>query len=113
MKQLRNKNFRLDEIIGLKDELLEPLYKAREIAGIPFVINSGFRTLGHNKRVGGVADSAHLEGLAVDISCIKSKSRYIILKALLQAGFRRIELDPWYIHADVDLKKEQEVIWLK
>ena len=90
-------------------ELLSMLDKAREIAGIPFVLSSAYRCPGHNRAVGGVAQSAHCRGYAVDIRCADSHSRFVILQALFEAGFRRIELAPTWIHADTDPEKPQDV----
>ena len=89
--------------------LLDRLDAAREAAGIPFVINSGFRCPAHNRAVGGVPDSAHARGYAVDISCVNSHSRFVMLRALLDAGFRRIELAPTWLHVDCDPDKPQDV----
>lgn len=86
-------------------ELLKRLDHAREVAGIPFVISSGFRCEVHNREVGGVPGSAHTKGLAVDIRCNTSQNRWKILKGLFAAGFERIELAPTWIHADVDITK--------
>ena len=44
--------------------LLEP---ARQAIGCPIIINSGFRNVDVNCRVGGVAGSQHLQGCAADI----------------------------------------------
>lgn len=93
----------------MSPELLERLDAARALAGIPFVISSGFRCPAHNKAQGGVADSAHTRGYAADIQCRDSHSRFVIVKALLEAGFRRIELAPTWIHADCDPDKPQDV----
>ena len=92
-------------------EFLEKLDQAREIADIPFVINSGFRTVRHNKKVGGKSESSHLKGLAVDISCTDSRSRYYIITALLEAGFTRIGVGKSFIHVDDDKEKSPDVIW--
>lgn len=46
--------------------VLEPL---REKVGKPLKINSGFRSKRLNAKVGGVANSYHLRGLAADIHC--------------------------------------------
>ena len=45
------------------------LDEAREIAGIPFKVNSGYRTPFHNTMVGGVESSSHMNipCCAVDI----------------------------------------------
>ena len=90
-------------------ELLSMLDKAREIAGIPFVLSSAFRCPEHNRTVGGVSNSAHVRGYAVDIRCVDSHSRFTMLQALLKAGFRRIELAPTWIHVDCDPDKPQDV----
>lgn len=92
-------------------DFLEKLERAREIADIPFKINSGYRTVSHNKKVGGKSNSSHLRGLAVDISCTDSRSRYFILTALLEAGFSRIGVGSSFIHVDDDLEKSPDVIW--
>lgn len=89
--------------------LLDMLDSAREAAGIPFVISSGFRCPAHNKTVGGVADSAHTRGYAADIRCADSPTRFVLLRALLDAGFRRVELAPTWIHVDCDPDKPRDV----
>ena len=48
-------------------DFLYRLDTARGIAGIPFKINSGYRTESHNAFVGGRVGSIHKKGLAVDI----------------------------------------------
>ena len=91
---------------------------ARGIAGIPFTITSGFRTPSHNAYVGGVQagvnskGSSHLFGYAADIAAPTSRQKYIIVKALLQAGFTRIGIAKTFIHVDNDTNdKDPDVIW--
>ena len=72
---------------------------------------SAFRCAKHNKAVGGVADSAHTHGYAVDIKCTSSHYRFRIISALLEAGFRRIEAGPTWVHVDNDPAKPQDVIF--
>ena len=95
----------------IKDELIEKLDKAREIAGVPFVITSGFRCPKHNKEIGGSPTSSHLKGLAADIKTSNSRERFKILDALLKVGFKRIGIGENFIHADIDKDKVQEVAW--
>lgn len=85
---------------------------ARTIAGIPFVPGSGWRCEKRNAAVGGVGDSSHLFGLAADIIALTAKERFIILDALLRAGFKRIGIAKYYIHVDSDPSKPQGVMWL-
>ena len=53
-------------------EFLDCLDEARDIAGVQFKINSGYRTPAHNRKVGGVSTSSHLIGRAADIHCTLS-----------------------------------------
>lgn len=48
--------------------LVEVLQQIRTYIGYPININSGYRTMTHNTSVGGSKNSAHLIGLAADIS---------------------------------------------
>lgn len=86
----------------MDDAFIQKLRKARAIANTPFVINSGFRCLAHNKAVGGAPASTHLEGRAADIAFKDSSKCFIILKALLEAGFTSIGYNSKkkFIHVD-------------
>ena len=92
-------------------ELLIKLDLARTIAGVPFKINSSWRSIEANERTGGKANSAHLRGNAVDIACGGSSDRFRILDALLAAGFRRIGISQSFIHCDTDELLPEAVIW--
>lgn len=105
------KYFKEKEVIGLSRELVDKLDMARGIAGIPFVINSGYRTVEKNEDVGGVEGSSHIKGLAVDIKCSDSIARMKIVSSALQAGFRRIGIGKTFVHLDIDTTKPQDVIW--
>jgi len=89
------------------------LEKARKIAGIPFVITSGYRNKEHNRREGGTEDSAHLTGYAVDIRATNSRERFLILSALFSVRFNRIGINfkKGFIHVDSDPTKSKEVVW--
>ena len=113
MSNIYPKHFKQSEIYGLRDRLILMLDQAREIAGVPFIITSGLRTADQNRAVGGVSDSAHLKGLAVDLQCKNSNTRFKIVKSLLEVGFNRIEIAPLHIHTDIDNLKPKEVIFFK
>ncbi len=90
---------------------LAKLDEAREYAGVPFIINSAYRSPEHNAKVGGKPDSSHIKGLAVDISAKDSRTRFLILDALFAVGFTRIGIADSFIHVDSDIDKSQNVIW--
>lgn len=95
----------------MDDDFLTMLDNAREIAGIPFKINSGYRTIEHNYEVGGKPNSSHIVGKAADLSVKGSRQRWIITEALIQAGFNRIGIAKTFIHVDSDDTKDANVIW--
>ncbi len=91
------------------------LDRAREKAGVPFVIISGYRTPSHNEEVGGSSDSAHIEGLAADIDYSSEQEKLKILKALVDVGFTRFGIRTGAsgssIHVDQDETKPQFAVW--
>ena len=106
------KYFLEDEVLGLKDELILKLDQMRSVAGVPIVITSGLRALDANNAAQGVHDSAHLKGLAADIHCPDSPTRFKLIGAAFQVGFRRIEVANAHIHVDIDPDLPQDVLWL-
>jgi len=95
----------------INHELIDMLDEAREIAGVPMIVSSGYRHETHPESFKNPS-SSHIKGLAVDIKCVDSKSRAIILGALVDVGFERFGLHKGFIHADIDQAKASPVIWL-
>lgn len=114
------KNFQWDEFDSpdtpgsgrenMHRKTLRKVGKARKIARVPFVITSAYRTPSHNAEVGGVEDSAHVNGRAVDISIegMSWAQVVLVLVALVIAGFRRIGLARTFIHVDDDPSKPKD-----
>lgn len=96
----------------MDSHLMQCLDLARDIAGIPFVITSAYRDPAKNAAVGGVGNSAHTRGLAVDISCPDSSCRFKIVDAAIYVGFKRIGIGKNFIHLDVDDSLPHPVIFL-
>lgn len=96
---------------AINAQLVAALDLARKDAGIGFSISSGCRCKEHNKRVGGVADSAHVHGFAVDIQVNNSAHRLRVVKALVRY-FDRIGIDKNFIHVDIDPSKHGPAMWV-
>jgi zinc D-Ala-D-Ala carboxypeptidase len=95
--------------INMDNAFLQMLDDARGIAGIPFKITSGYRSVAHNKKVGGVQNSSHLIGKACDIAVGSGKERYIIINALIKANFTRLGVNKSFIHCDNDNSKPDSI----
>lgn len=109
--------FKPEEVEGLNEQFVTQLDNAREIAGIPFVITSGFRTPEKNQSVpGSVSDSAHLTGLAVDLRVENAHEVSVICHATKKVGVTRHliyvdrNFDPVHMHIDVDPNKVSDII---
>ncbi len=92
--------------------LADRLQIARDILGKPMRFTSGYRCLKLNKAVGGVANSAHTSGMAVDIAFDNEAHAKELIEALIEAGFKRIGLGWSFIHVDIDLTKPYPACWL-
>ena len=92
-------------------DFLAMLDNARDIAGIPFKINSGMRTIAHNRSIGSKDTSSHIKGCAADIHCNNSVDRSKIVAALIQAKFCRLGIAETFVHVDCDNEKPN-AIWL-
>ena len=108
LKHFKNSEFDSKDLPGsgsyMQNSTLQMLDNARELAGVPFHINSGFRTPEHNAKVGGSPTSSHLKGYAADIA-VTPFNKSIILSALIRSGFKRIGIGSTFIHSDNDPEK--------
>src|SRR5574343_1087265 len=107
------KHFKPNEYISLSPELMDMLDRAREIAGVPFIITSGWRSKEKNAAVGGAENSAHLTGEAADLKCDSSPVRLEIISALIAVGFTRIGIGKTHIHVDISETLPQNVLFLE
>lgn len=85
---------------------------AREIAGIPFHVNSAYRSKEYEKKKGRSGSSMHTKGRAIDIRCITNADRFTMVDALVSAGFRRIGIASRFIHVDDGYPEASPLIWL-
>ncbi len=98
--------------ILIESKIIDILEELRNYLKKPVIITSAYRCKVHNRRIGGVPNSAHTKGLAVDIKATNSKIRHEILSFLLSKGIKRIGIANVFIHFDLDSDKPQNVIWL-
>ena len=89
----------------------------RELYGKPLIVASGIRTPERNKQVGGVKNSSHLLGYAVDWKDVATQPSewdtelITFLDAAWAAGFRRFGVMATGIHTDDDPTKGSPAIW--
>ncbi len=101
----------------MEPQVLEALDVARDIAGFPFIITSGFRTVQYHRSLTERGyktskNSSHLLGWAADIKVVSSRKRFLMIEALLDADFTRIGIGKDFIHVDMDPNKEPNVTWV-
>lgn len=90
------------QLVKIDSKLVDKLQQLRDRLGIPMIINSGYRTPEHNKRVNGSINSQHLLGKAVDISILNQKLPIETIRDLAETiGFDGIGMYDTFIHLDV------------
>jgi len=85
--------------ITLDYKLVELLQKLRWVVGRPIKIVSGYRTVSHNRNVGGSPKSQHLVGRAADIT-VKGYNPKQLAELAEQLGFDGIGIYPNFVHLD-------------
>lgn len=99
---------------NMDSDFLRMLDTARDKAGIPFKITSGYRTAEYNQSLKdrgykASPNSSHLKGCAADIACTSGVDRWKIISALIDAGFNRIGVAKGFVHVDNDSEKSASV----
>jgi uncharacterized protein YcbK (DUF882 family) len=102
-------NFRLYEFqsrdtgeVKIYPELIQKTQQIRDILRLPVTINSGYRTPERNQAVGGVPNSLHCQGKAVDLSCAFVSLAQLTIAAIM-AGFPKVIVykSKNFIHCDL------------
>jgi len=89
--------------VMLHSNLLSKLIKLRDLIKEPLYINSGFRCIIENKKVGGVDNSFHLIGMAVDVS-VRTISIQELLYFAEAQKFGGIGIYKNFLHLDIRSK---------
>ena len=87
------------DLIKIDDELVEKLQIIRAYYNKPVIINSGYRTYAHNKKVGGSTNSQHLLGKACDI-VVKGISPKTVGEFAKKIGFTGVGIYKDFVHVD-------------
>jgi uncharacterized protein YcbK (DUF882 family) len=83
-----------DNIVALVENVLQPLRDAWEK---PLFINSGYRCLELNKKVGGVPTSQHVLGQAADVGCSDPLALARLAKKM-RLPFDQMGVYPTFVH---------------
>ena len=92
--------------------LIAALDRLERESGVMLEFSSGLRCVECNAAAGGVKNSAHLRGKAVDIFAGGGALKFKIVSAALAQGFVRIGIGKTFVHLDVDDTLPQRVVWL-
>lgn len=84
-------------------KLVQLADRLREHYGVPMIVSSGVRCSKHNANVGGVSNSRHLSGKAMDF-CVQGKSATEVLEYVWKQPEIRYAyaIDSSYVHMDVE-----------
>jgi len=109
---IENPYFSIDEMkcqgtdeCDMDEAFMEKLIKIREELDRPMIINSAYRHPAHNSAIGGVKDSPHVYGRAVDVAAIGDVA-YEIIRLGMKHGMTGIGVaqrgtqDRRFIHLD-------------
>jgi uncharacterized protein YcbK (DUF882 family) len=111
---LISQNFKLSEFesrdtneVKIYPELVQKTQRIRDIIRLPLRINSGYRTPERNQAVGGVPNSLHCQGKAVDLSCAFVSLAQLTVAAIM-AGFHKVIVYSKFnfIHCDLSDVRE-------
>ncbi len=104
------------EILSVDRAFLERLERGRLRADIPFTVTSGCRCPEYNKAEGGKPNSAHVttderQCYAADVWVTGSRTRGVIIPALVGVGFNRFGMANTFVHVDIDPALPPNMIW--
>lgn len=94
------------ELMGNVIKLAEQLQILRDNLGESIHVNSGYRTPAYNKKVGGKANSQHLQAKAADITCKTKTPKQLasFIEKLITKGvvkFGGVGVYPGFVHVDI------------
>ena len=84
----------------MNPEFLVALDTARDVAEVPFVLTSAYRSPSYDLAKGRSGSGYHTRGRAVDVACIDSKTRWKIVCGCLAVGLSVGLSKDGFVHID-------------
>lgn len=86
--------------------LAKNLQVLRDFLDKPVMVNSGYRSVAHNRRIGGKVNSQHLQGKAADIRVegVKPAELAQVVEKLIASGKMKqggLGIYPTFVHYDI------------
>jgi len=99
-------------VILYNSDLFKLFELVRNDLNVPIYIESGFRSIPHNKKIGGKSNSTHLAGSAMDIYALDVKQEVLIdtfryYALLLDFEIYIYKITERNIHVDVRVRLEE------
>ena len=94
----------------MEESFVRILDELRSRSMTPLKVSSGWRCPKHDEEIHGSGN--HPTGLAADIACWSSGTRYILLRNALSLSIPRIGIGKGFIHLDTNPDKPRFVTWL-
>lgn len=87
----------------------------RAFLGKPILVSSGYRSPPLNKAVHGAANSAHVQGWAVDFICPGYGTPLVVCRALARSGqeFDQVIEEGTWVHISFDPQMRGEVLTMR
>ena len=97
---------------AIRQRLVEILYTIEQEHERKYAYTSGMRCEACNRKAGGVSDSEHLTGEAVDVAITYSRDRLEYVAELLLLEVNRIGVGANFIHIGISEDHPQNCMWL-
>jgi len=96
----------------MDQDFLNKLDALRDKCGIPLLLTSAYRSLEWERSKGRTGSGDHPSRRGVDISANNTATKFKIVKAAIELGFRRIGIANSFVHVGDTKTLAQDVLWL-
>lgn len=105
-------NIPSSQVIEILTETAHKMEAVRALLGHPIIVTSGYRSAEVNRIVGGVPDSAHITGHAVDFICPEFGTPLEVARAIHESSidFDQLIREYGWVHLSFDPKMRNETL---